>query len=60
MSEVLARQVEDRPVERLLTHYADGSDAAVADATKLTLGNDGRRPQRGSMARAIRGRRRGL
>ena len=37
MSEVLARQVEDRPVERLLTHYADGSDAAVADATKLTL-----------------------
>ena len=25
------------PVAQLLTHYADGSDAAIAAATKLTL-----------------------
>jgi hypothetical protein len=37
MSEALARQVEDRPVERLLTLYADGSDEAIAGAHKLTL-----------------------
>src|SRR5271156_6647859 len=39
MSDKLAQAATELgPVAQLLTHYAEGSDAAIAEATKLTLG----------------------